>query len=330
MTVTTNFFEQPRLRDNVTLQVRDAGCVLRYREQEYEIEFAPETQVDSVRLLELLKAGGRSIDELARSLPSIAGEVGEVCRDLDRFSLLTETRAEPVEAKRGSQFYRELGRFIERVKRRYNTQPYYRGLVDGTLGREQLIGYALEYYHIVRMCPGLLAPALSHHETRKTRGILQRFFVSELDHDELIERALAAVGVGRPALDRLVPLPMTFSVCSSLGVYARQHPMTFKAALFLFEEPDGDFNAAFKKRCDEVGLPEAFYGPIFEHASINEEGGHDHISEILFADVPCISDEEQIVVKRHIGILVESLVIMERQIIDYYGKPGSAGPRCFD
>lgn len=330
MTVTTNFFQKPRLRANVSIHVNEGSCLLRYREQEYEIELAPETRADSLLLLEMLRAGGHSIDDLARKLPSLAGEVGTICRDLDRFSLLTETSLEPVEAKRGAQFYRELGRLVERVKIKYNKRPYYQGLLDGTIGRAQLIGYALEYYHIVRMCPGLLAPSLSHHESRRTREILQEFFVSELNHDALLERSLAAVGVGRSELDRLVPLPMTFSVCCSLGVYARLHPMSFKAALFLFEEPDGDFNAAFKARCDAVGLPKEFYEPIFEHASINEEGEHDHISELLFAEVPCISDEEQHVVKRHICILVESLLLMERQIIDYYGKAEGAIPRCFE
>jgi hypothetical protein len=330
MTVTINFFERPRLRENVAIRVNDGGCVLRYREQEYELELAPQTRADSVLLLELLQRGDRSFDELTRDVPALAGEVGTICRDLDRFGLITDASYRPVQAKRGAQFYRELARFIERVKRRYSARPYHEGLVAGTIGREQLIGYALEYYHIVRMCPGLLAPSLSHHESRKTQAILQEFFVSELNHDALIERSLSAVGVRRADLDRLVPLPMTFSVCCSLGVYARQHPLSFKAALFLFEEPDGVFNAAFKKRCDEIGLPPAFYDPIFEHATINDEGEHQHISEVLFGEVPCISDEEQIVVKRHAGILVESLILMERQIVDYYGKPGSVVPRCFD
>ena len=330
MPVTTNFFERPRLRERVAMHVNDGGCVLRYREQEYELELAPETRADSMRLLELLQRGDRSFDELTREVPALASEVGVICRDLDRFGLITDGSYKPVDVKRGAQFYRELTRFIERVKRKDSARPYHEGLVAGTIGRAQLIGYALEYYHIVRMCPGLLAPSLSHHENRKTQAILQEFFVSELNHDALIERSLSAVGIGRAELDRLVPLPMTFSVCCSLGVYARQHPLSFKAALFLFEEPDGAFNEAFKKRCDDIGLPPEFYGPIFEHANINDEGEHASISEVLFAEVPCISEEEQIVVKRHTGILVESLILMERQIVDYYGKTGSIIPRCFD
>ncbi|WP_437581498.1 iron-containing redox enzyme family protein [Sorangium sp. So ce887] len=330
MTVTTNFFQQPRLREAVTMQANGESCVLRYRDEEYEIDLAPETRDDSVRMLEMLLRGGKSMDELSNELPSLSHEVGRVCRDLDRFGLLTETFHKPLEAKRGAQFYRELQRFIARVRQKFSTRSFYQGLVDGTLGREPLIGYALEYYHIVRMCPGLLAPALSYHESRKTLRILQDFFVSELNHDRLIERSLAAVGVERKDLDRLVPLPMTFTICSSLGVYARQHPPSFKAALFLFEEVSDEFHAAYKKRCVEVGLPEGFYKPILDHASINDDGDHGQISEALFAEIPCISEEEQKAVMRHIGILVESIVLMDGQIVDYYGKPGSVIPRIWD
>ena len=133
----------------------------------------------------------------------------------------------------------------------------------------------------------------------------------------LIERALKAVGVSRNQLDCLVPLPMTFSVCASLGVYARQHPLSFKACLFLFEQADGDFNALFKTRCDLLGLSEDFYGPVFEHAQINDEGDHENISRMLFADVACLSEEEQTVVKRHVAVLIESLVLLEKQIVEY-------------
>ena len=68
------------------------------------------------------------------------------------------------------------------------------------------------------------------------REAIMRFFVSELRHDEMLARSLAAVNITREALDTCVPLPMTFALCASLGVYARQHPLSFKASLFLFEQ----------------------------------------------------------------------------------------------
>jgi hypothetical protein len=330
MTVTTNFFVRPVFRSHVGVELTDAGCVLRCRDQEYELEFDPECYSESARLLKLLQNGERTFDELTVELPALGPGVGELCRDLDRFGLITDAAFVPATAKSGTQFYRELDRFVERVKLKHNDHPLYQRLREGTATREELIGYVLEYYHIVLMCPGLLAPSLSHHESRTTKRILQDFFTSELDHDILIERALEAVGISRRQLDCLVPLPMTFSVCASLGVYARQHPLSFKACLFLFEQADGDFNTLFKARCDLLGLSEDFYGPVFEHAQINDEGDHDKISQVLYADVPCLSEEEQTVVKRHVAILIESLSLMEKQIVDYYGTPGSPIPRCFE
>ena len=329
MAITTDFFVQPRLREAVTLTILENSCVLRHRTEEYEIEIEPETRADSVRLMEMLAQGGISLTEMEERLPSISSEVGAICRDLDRYGLLTESHHEPLAVKSGAQFYRELRRLVDRALQKY-TGEYHRGLMDGTIGRAQLIGYALEYYHVVKMCPGLLAPALSQHDTKQSTRILQDFFVSELHHDKFLSKALAAVGIDESMLDRLVPLAMTFSVCSSLGTYARYHPLSFKAALFLFEEAKDDFHRAYRQRCIDVGLPEAFYKPILHHATINDDGDHEDISRRLFAEVSNISPEEELTVSKHIAILIESMALMDRQIVRYYGDPNNAVPRLAD
>jgi hypothetical protein len=329
MTVTTNFFEQPRFRDNVSVDPRDTHSVIRIRDQEYEVDLAPHARNQSTRLLELLKQGGHTLPQLQQECPALGEEIPELLRDFDRLGLLTETSLRPVSAMPGRQFYRELRRYVRAIIGRGNTRPFLRGMLEGTVNREQLIGFALEYFHVVNLCPGLLGPALAHHEPRRSRKLLQDFFASELRHDEMLARSLGAVGIGLEALETMVPLPMTFAVCSSLGVYARQHPLSFKAVLFLFEAPDGDFNQAFRERCLALGLPRGFYEPILQHARVNEAGEHDQISEVLFEEVPLVNPEDQLVVKRHAGLLAESLLEMERQLLEYYGRPGSQIPRCF-
>ena len=243
---------------------------------------------------------------------------------------MTETKYEPQEVRSGSQFYRELRRLVDRARQKYSDGRFYRGLLDGSINRQQLIGYALEYYHVVKMCPALLAPSLSYYETKNTTRILQDFFVSELHHDKMLAKSLAAVDIDESMLDRLVPLPMTFSVCASLGNYARQHPLSFKSALFLFEESNNKFHEAFRQHCIEVGLPERFYKPLLDHAMINDDGDHGDISRSLLAEVLGVSAEEELTVSRHICILVESLAVMEQQIITYYGDAKNPFPRLAD
>ena len=145
MAVTTNFFVRPVLRSHVRMEMTDRGCVLRCRDQEYELEFDAERYSESARLLKLLQSGENTFQELNSKLSSLGTEVGEICRDLDRFGLITDADFMPATAKGGPQFYRELERFVERVKLRYNDHPLYRRLREGTATREELIGYVLEY-----------------------------------------------------------------------------------------------------------------------------------------------------------------------------------------
>ena len=125
------------------------------------------------------------------------------------------------------------------------------------------------------------------------------------------------------------PLPMTFKVCATLGVFARQHPLSFKSALMLFEEDDKIFLELFEQHCQQLHMPSDFYRPILLHSRINEEGAHDQITADLLADIPYVSPEEQLLVKKNMTLLVESMVLRTYEILDYYGKPDNGIPRCF-
>ena len=323
------FLQQPRLRDGVHLQMNADAAEIRYREFSYEIDFEADTRADSEGFLDALRVGGRTPQNLRETFPALGDDITYVLREFDRLGLLTETATPETTAMSGPQFFRELLRYTDRIKRSKATSSLYQGLLDGTVSRQQIIGYAVEYYHVVRMCPGLLAPSLAIHEGERTREALMRFFVSELRHDEMLARSLASVGISKADLDLTMPLPMTFALLSSLGVYARQHPLTFKASLFLFEQPDDDFNAALEARCRDLDMPEAFFKPIFQHAVINENASHDDVSADLFDEVEFVSEEEQTVVKRHVGLMVESMIIMEAQMLEYYGNPENPQLRLY-
>ncbi|MCC5662405.1 iron-containing redox enzyme family protein [Nostoc sp. CHAB 5784] len=330
MSLTKDFFKQPGFRNNVLVTFHDSGAEIHYRDQGCSIDIAPEFRRETAQLLQLLQMGGIPQEQLGWNCPGIQEQIPKLLIEFDGLGLLTETQSTVTFGSvSGRQFYRDLYRFVERMKGRVANSAYYQGMVDGTVTRNQLIGYVLEYYHIVHLCPSMLAPSLANHESRTTREFLQQFFVSELHHDRIIEESLKSVGFERDQLERMQPLPMTFALCSTLGVFAKQHPLSFKAALFLFEQPYKKFNEAFEKLCKALDIPSEFYEPILLHACINEEGEHEQISKVLLGEVPCVSLEEQLVVKKHIGILVESMVLQEQQILDYYGNQQNIIPRCF-
>ena len=125
------------------------------------------------------------------------------------------------------------------------------------------------------------------------------------------------------------PLPMTFGVCSALGVFARRHPLSFKAALMLFEEDDKAFHQLFEQCCKALDLPSGFYRPILLHAHINEDGEHDQITQLLLDELPFVSPEEQRKVKQNMAVLMTSIILRTHEILEYYGNPQNPMPRCF-
>ena len=75
MNVTTSFFEQPRLRDAVSVAVGETHSVIRYEDREYEIELDPNARDEAARLLDLLKKGGHSAAQLLQACPRLGEEI---------------------------------------------------------------------------------------------------------------------------------------------------------------------------------------------------------------------------------------------------------------
>lgn len=330
MTLAPTLLQQPVFKERVLIKIQDSEIEVRHHHQGCSISIPPEYRTDTIKLFRLLQIGGLSLEQLAQSCPGIQEEIPELISDFSRRGLLVETTKE-IESHgvSGQQFYRKLYRFIEHQKRQFTSSPFSQKMVDGTITKEQLIGYALESYHITHLCPRLLAPSLANYESVTTQKLLQDFFTSELNHDKLIENSLQSVGIKLEQLRRMQPLPMTFSICASLGIFATQHPLSFKAALLIFEQDDKTFHELFKQQCEQKGLPAGFYKPMLLHAGINEEGEHEDITRVLFSEIPYVSPAEQLVVQKNMAVLMESLVKRTHEIINYYGNSENQIPRCF-
>lgn len=323
-------FERPRLRQGVSLSISGRTASLDYRAQGCELEFPPDTEREVPSLMAALRDGGRSVHELSSLWNGLSESLPSMLRELDALGLLTESAtADAAGVMSGAQFYRELRRLVLRVKRKHARSSFYNGLLDGSVSSRQLIGFAIEYYHLVYMAPTICAPALAYVESPRSKELLINFYASELHHDKFLTSALSTVGLDEATLRTTTPLPSTFALCASLAAYARQHLLSFKAALFLFEEPCEEFNRAFEKRCNELALPERFCTSIVKHATLNESAEHDAISELLLSDIEAVNAEEQCVTKKHQAILVETLARQEAEILEYYGDAKQPVPRIF-
>lgn len=102
-------------------------------------------QRDSLRLLD----GSRTIDDLERE----TGLDGEAVREvLDEQGMIAEVEEAAEGGMSGVSAYAYLRRHADRVRAEVSG-PLVEALVDGSVTRGQLIGYAVEYRHITHLCP---------------------------------------------------------------------------------------------------------------------------------------------------------------------------------
>ncbi len=322
---------KPKFRDAVRAVVGATGADITLGARHCAFEFSEHEAPAVSRLIAHLEIGGLSPSDLASRSPEIAEQIPRLLEDFDGLRLLIESDPERIDgARSGVQLYREVRRLADRTVARVAKSSFYRALLERRATRQQLIGYALEYYWIVASAPGLIGPALGTAHSTAERALIQDFLKSELGHDRFLSSALKSAGLSQAELDAHQPLPATFVLCASLGVYARQHPLSFKACLFLFERAQPAFIDAFDDRCRQLGLTEAFYGPLRAHAEINDEYDHEDISRSLMELDPAVDAETCSVVKRHVSIMIETMIQQEEQILAFYGEERDHIPRIFD
>lgn len=312
-----SYYDRPGFRVGVEFLVGDTRAIFTYDEVSFDVDLNAAAAQEVERLCDALgELDGLDQDSVQFSFGSFTTHVWELLAALDKYGFLTERgRPNPAMAITGSVFWSQVDAFASRAKSHFRP-VLYAALASGTVSRAALVRYALEYYHVVRNGPSIIAGALAHVGTERTRRLLERFVVQETGHDRLLLKALAAVGLDERQVRAAVPLPETFVIIAALQTLADQDPLAFKAVAFLLEEASPEFHDAFRDACERVQLGPSFFEPIIRHAEINDDGDHGLISAELLAEVAAISTEERVGVLKHVATLIESLVALERAVLD--------------
>ncbi|MFL6675647.1 MAG: hypothetical protein ACJ8LG_20420 [Massilia sp.] len=266
---------------------------------------------DPLRRLFAALRGGLRADHLAPEYGDFADEAAAVIVQLDRFGYLTDIEpCAPPSVIDAEAFALALARTID-ADRQSQACGFTRALLDGSATRAQLIQYVIEYFHIVRHAPGLVAPVMNYPWEPGLRSQLSDFLASEWRHDRLIAQSLKAVSIEPGALRPSSILAPTFALLSQLGVRAATNPLALAALLFLFERPNPVFHEAFAANCKRLGLPGDFLAPIVRHASMNDGERHDEIANALIQALCPVSREYAVGALSDVVVAVEHLARLD-------------------
>ncbi|OPA96818.1 hypothetical protein BFW87_10880 [Pseudomonas fluorescens] len=314
-------FNYPKLRHGVVYTQIANEHHLDYRKQSIVLEQDDTASLN--RVIQDLQQGTLTTEAFytkhAADYPDDQLEV--LIADLDKNYLLTEGQYPQIQGVlSGVEFAKKLKLLTSALHGKIGNSTLYEKMRDGSATRSQLIGFAIEYYHIVKSAPKVISPALAHNSPADVYQGIKQLFLEEHDHESLLANALSHVGVERAQLAMTSPLDTTFAIYSTLGVYARQHIISFISALFLFEEPYPEFNKLFVESCSRLELPEAFWKPIIGHSDVNSDADHGAITDSLLVHYSAISEEECRVTLIHICALLELMAAWDKQICTHYGS----------
>lgn len=308
------YLSKPAFRPGVSYLLSDNRGVFTYDRITFEVE-CDSPASEQIQILCNLLDQGLPIGELGRTFGPFRSHATELLQAFDRYGFLTESEPpRPTDYISGSLLWQEVSALAERARNRVGSR-FYDALRNDHVSRGALIRYAVEYYHVVRHGPRIIAGMLAHVTDPRSESILEVFLKSELGHDRMLLQTLAAVGISAEQALALGPLPQTFGLITSFQVLADQDPLAFRALAFLLEEGSDTFHEAFVAACQSRRLDETFYGPIVRHAAINDDGDHGAISEQLLEPIHVVTTEERIGVARHLGFVIEQLAAMEYAIL---------------
>lgn len=313
-------FRRPVLRSSATWRKTSDGAELSYLDGRrfIEFEFDADRREGFHRFLELLARSEAPTGELRAAFPGDDSEWQEMLGALDEQGMLAEGQEAPAGGFTGVGAYPPLRRLADEVRETVRS-PLYAALEDGSVTREQIIGYAVEYWHITHLCPRAVAPVLARDDFGVgTWHKLMSFYLTERNHDRMLEKSLKAVGVTREQLLRAQPLPATMAIMAAIGVHAYQFPLALITVLFPMEEPELDFLELLVRRARELGLPEAFIKPIVDHSEVNDDEAHDAVTLDILADFPFVSEEELRECGKAVADIVEQRARLDAEILQWY------------
>jgi hypothetical protein len=273
------------------------------------LEFALEPEGSSLEELQgfLRRFDGHStLDEIQSGLTAEQRtRLGSLVKDLDAYHLLDD--ASTAQAPSGMQVLLELEDLANQIMMKTLARNvFWTHLVTQPeqVPEQVFYGLAIENYHLLFRESLFDSPVLSFQSNTQVRLLMNEFYAGELGHDELVLKALGAVGITRAQMMDGIPLPETMAMANALSYWAASDPYFFLSTLGVLEGKDAPQDR-FLEACERRKLNPAFIAPMRAHSEINRKGEHGNLTRLMFQTIPCIDTETVRRMRRQTYLFVE-------------------------
>lgn len=313
-------FESPELQPRLACEVVSQGEEIVLARDGMEFAIEPDgSSAEELRTFLTYLDGTRKLGDIHRGLDATQRRrLKTFLEDLDRLRLLDD--AGRVKARSGTQALLELEDLAgELMEGSINRNIYWTTVLGepGKCPHNLFYGLAIENYHFLFRESLFDSPVLPFMPSTKARHLMNEFYCSEYGHDELVMRALNAIGISRDDMNDSLPLPETLALCNALSYWAAWDPLFFFATLGILEGKDPEVDL-FIEACVKNGLPPGFIGPMKQHSDINRKAEHGNLTRLIFAEIPFIDDETMARMRRQMRLFVQMYDDFYSSIYNFY------------
>ncbi|NDL64750.1 iron-containing redox enzyme family protein [Acerihabitans arboris] len=304
---------------NCTLSLSNNHLLAITDEDEFSINVLPVTPNEAYNFLLLLDGKTSIPDIIKKNKTQISCEDAALLIDcLSESGLLT--RNLPTEFLSGKEAILEIEDVQNRLmdKSLYNNIFWKKCNTPSEIPENVFVGVAIENYHLLARGSSFDAHALYFHGCRKTRQAMNTVFCNENGHAEIILSALTLLGMDEQDIINSVPLPETLGLANSLAYWSANDPLFFFSTMEVIEGKDAEVDSYVIAMEQSGRMDGQFVEKIKSHSIINMEHNHTSFGRQLFANIPVISRDALIKMKRQTHLFVELYDAYYRAIWNYY------------
>lgn len=300
-------FESSDFRPRLNCKVSTLGTELSLVRDGVEFALEPEgSSTEDIQGFLKQLDGRRTVRDIQQELDTNQRQrFGSLLEDLERFRLLDD--ASTVELRTGSQALLELEDLAnELMEKSINRNIFWTHLLEDPVRcpKTAFYGLAIENYHFLFRESLFDSPVLPYIPNTRVRQLMNEFYCSEYGHDEIIIKAMFALGISRADVQDMMPLPETLALCNALSYWAASDPLFFFSTLGVLEGKDPEEDL-FIAACKTAQLPAGFIKPMRDHSEINRKGEHGNLTRLIFAEIPFVDDETMARLRRQMRLFVE-------------------------
>lgn len=203
-----------------------------------------------------------------------------------------------------------------------NKHPLLAGLSDGGLPLNCAKGWLLESYHYTRSARRHISPVLDHAIEQSEREVWKQFLNEEATHWRIYKKAFEFLDWNWAERDAVEPIDATARFIDTLRRSAATSPSSYAASLMFIEQAPTaatlEEDALFGGLIRHYGFPNSAIQPLWIHATLNRDLGHEIWGQCVLSRRPVFSADELSLIRSNIRDLIAVTGDMLTAVLDVY------------